>query len=73
MNSMYETYIDIMKRYVIAWERGDDDLALSFLKEDVDYYWNLLSEDERHLAYKTIVKFNSDITNLRKIEAATED
>jgi hypothetical protein len=72
VNGLLDTYVETMKRYVDALEK-DDDSMVSFLKEDVDYYWEKLSDDERVSAYDQITEYNKMIMKRRTVEYATED
>lgn len=44
--SLLQTYIDVMNRYIEALNNAEYESA-SFLKDDVDYYWMKLTPDEQ--------------------------
>lgn len=73
VNSFFDTYIDAMKRYVVSLERLDDEMTLSFLKDDVDYYWDKLSAEEKKQAYSIISRFNKEMQRAKFIESTTEE
>lgn len=58
-----ETYVESMVKYVRAAKRsphGFSDESLFFLQEDVDYWWRLLSPEERERAPVLVAEATRD-------------
>lgn len=58
VNSFLTTYVETIKRYIRAHAANADDNEMTFLKEDVDYFWSKLSAEERTEANLRVREFN---------------
>ena len=59
VNLPMQKYIESMKLYIKAFLMGEKiSNKISFLKDDVDYFWNLLTPDEKQLANEVIDEYS---------------